>query len=106
MPHRERLPHRRGCVTFEYDHEGLRYVASVGFMPGTWEPKEVFVNCQRLGTAADSTIRDAAISISLALQYGADLGNLARAMTRNQNGEPSSPIGRLLDLMVHTDENR
>jgi hypothetical protein len=46
-------------------------------------------------TAVEASARDAAIVASLALQYGVPLVTLQQALTRNGDGSPSSPLGRL-----------
>ena len=43
--------------------------------------------------------RDAAITISIMLQYGAPLESLRAAVTRTHDNEADSPIGALLDRM-------
>lgn len=92
------LPHRRETQTFAFEHDGLKFTASVGLYPDE-RIGEVFLNCVKLGTAADNNARDAAIAVSIALQHGVPLGTLRHAMTRNADGAPSSPIGHLLDIL-------
>jgi len=55
-------------------------------------------------TAVEASARDAAIVASLALQYGVPLVTLQQALTRNGDGSPSSPLGRLLDLLASNAE--
>lgn len=95
---RDELPGRRQADTFDFQHEALKFTASVGrYADG--RIGEVFLNCVKLGTAADNNARDAAIAVSIALQHGVPLGTLRHAMTRNADGAPSSPIGHLLDIL-------
>ncbi len=96
---REPLPNRRHADTFDFQHAGLRFTASIGRYPDG-RIGEVFLNCSKLGTAADSSARDAAIAISIAIQYGVPLATLRHAMTRNSDATASSPIGRLLDILA------
>jgi hypothetical protein len=48
----------------------------------------------------DGALVDAAIVASLALQHGVPLERLQHALTRNGDGSPSSPLGRLVDLLA------
>jgi hypothetical protein len=94
---RQTLPARREAETFDFHHGPIRYTATVGRFRGT--TCEVFLNSAKAGSATDSAARDAAIAVSIALQHGADIETLRKAMTRNGDGSPSSPIGKLLDLL-------
>jgi hypothetical protein len=57
-------------------------------------------------TAVEASARDAAIVASLAFQYGVPLVTLQQALTRNGDGSPSSPLGRLVDLLTSGGEHR
>lgn len=92
---RQILPQRRACETFDFEHDGSCYTATLG-RHETGTIGEVFLNGRRHNNAV---MRDAAIAVSLALQYGTPLETLRKAMTRNGDGAASSPIGKLLDLL-------
>lgn len=92
------LPNRRRSENFDFEHGGVRFAATVGF-GADGEVAEVFLNSAKLGSDADCSARDSAITTSLALQHGTPLVTLRGAVTRNQDGTPSSPIGKLLDLL-------
>jgi hypothetical protein len=95
---RKVLPTRRRAETFVFDHDTLKFTATIGYY-GNGRPGEIFLNCSKLGTGADSNARDAAIAVSIALQHGVEIDTLRNAMTRNSDGSASSPIGHLLDLL-------
>jgi|SRR5215467_13238675 len=96
---RERLPNRRGSETFDLECEGLPYVATVSrFDDGRLG--EIFVTNNKAGSAADTAARDAAITCSLALQHGADLDTLRRALCRDRTGRANSPLGIALDRIA------
>lgn len=57
------------------------------------------INCNKVGGAADIAASDAAIG-SLALQYGADIEVIRRALSRDGQGHSSRPLGAALDLIV------
>jgi hypothetical protein len=66
MTGRNRLPNRRHAESFEIDLEGLRYTATVGRFPDG-SIGELFLN-HRSNSSADTTARDSAIVLSIALQ--------------------------------------
>lgn len=95
------LGNRRTGHNFEFSHAGLRYIASTRLAkPGAKSPAEVFLNCAKSDSEADLVARDAAVLLSVALQYGVPLSALATsALGRDADGVPSSPIGKLLDIL-------
>lgn len=100
---RARLPNRRASETFNLECAGLAYTCTVGrFADG--RVAEVFLSNHKAGSAADTAARDAAISASLALQHGADLETLRRALCRDGAGRASGVLGAALDRLVPMDE--
>ena len=100
-PRRRLLPQRRHCETFEIAFGGLgrQNVVTVGYY-ATGEPGEVFINSGRSGEQVEAVARDGAVLISLALQYGVPLENIRTAITRLENGEPSSIVGAVVDKLM------
>lgn len=99
------LPQRRFAETISFAHpEGssvIRYIGTIGrFDDGA--VGEIFLNSQKLGTSTDTNARDAAVAVSLALQYGCPLATIRKALTRDASGQPSGPIGRFLDMIEET----
>src|SRR5262245_43607800 len=98
---RHRLPNRRACVTFGFELGQHSYTASAGYFidgPLAGRLAEIFLSNGRAGSDVDAAARDSAILASLALQHGADLETLRRALLRDSRGVPSSPLGGALDL--------
>lgn len=96
---RKPLPNRRHCETLEFEHEGFRFLASVARFPDG-SVAELFVNtAMRAGSEADTSAKDAAIAISLALQHGCPFEVLRSAMSRKSDGRPSGPLGAALDAV-------
>jgi hypothetical protein len=91
------LPARRPHETIRFRHWDLNYVAGIGFLDH--EPMEVFLNCGKSGTQAETLARDSAVLLSIALQHGVPIEEMQHAITRNVDGSPQGPIGRLLDLI-------
>jgi hypothetical protein len=96
---RRRLPDRRPCLTIAFEKNGQRFTASYGFFAdGTLT--EVFLNNSKAGNDVDTSARDAAISVSFALQHGADLDALRKALSRDAAGKPIGALGAALDLLA------
>jgi ribonucleoside-diphosphate reductase alpha chain len=49
---------------------------------------------------ADTAARDAAITASIALQFGADAETIRRALCRDAAGHATGPLGVVLDLLT------
>jgi ribonucleoside-diphosphate reductase alpha chain len=96
---RERLPNRRLGETFELEVGGLRYVATIGrFVDG--RVGEIFLSNHKSNSAADTNARDSAIVCSIALQCGADVETIRKALCRDSAGRPSGPLGAALDRLA------
>lgn len=94
---RRRLPQRRVCEHVSLEHAGLRYVVSYGYFEDG-QLGELFVNTDgKTGSAADISISDAAVAVSIALQYGASIETLRTSMKRNADGSPQGPLAAALD---------
>jgi hypothetical protein len=95
-PARNRLPNRRPAETIAFERDNLNYHMSIGLYPDG-RVGEIFLNAAHANSLLDVMAHDAAIAVSLALQYGASLDELRHAMKRDSRGQPSSPIGEALD---------
>jgi hypothetical protein len=103
MTARKRLPNRRASETFELDVAGLRYTATASwFHDGRLA--ELFLNNHKSNSAADVNARDAAIALSLALQNGADVETIRKALCRDSHGRASGPLGAALDRLAGRNE--
>jgi hypothetical protein len=108
---REHLPNRRISCNFTTSFAGEKYDVTVGFYPDG-RIGETFVNrirdkaAARLGEQLDGICRDSAILLSFALQYGAPLNAISRAVTRNDDNEPSTIVGALVELMEKLGEQK
>src|SRR6516165_9506260 len=97
MSGRLRLPGRRASEVFELEAGGLKYTASLSRFP---EGKlgELFLNNNKINSAADTNARDAAIACSFALQHGANAEAIRRALSRDAQGRALGPLGIALDI--------
>ena len=100
---REQLPDRRRSETFDLEvvvgTATLKYTATVGFYKDG-RIGELFLNNHKSNSTADTNARDAAIALSFALQHGADLEEIRKALCRETDGRASGPLGTALDLIV------
>ena len=93
------LPQRRANETFTVVQWNQPFVITVGFYPdGTIG--EVFVDACKTGGDVEAVARDAAVVLSLALQHGAPLVTIQRAVTRNAQGEAASILGATVDCLA------
>jgi len=94
------LPQRRRCETFEIAFGGLArsHVVTVGYY-ADGALGEVFINSGRSGEPFEAIARDGAVVLSLALQYGAELDNIRSAVTRDDQGAPTSVVGAVIDKL-------
>lgn len=104
---RARLPNRRPSVNVEVvwqtDAGEAAFTLTAGFDPATGKLREVFYSDGlKSGTAMLHTIADACVLVSLALQHGAYLDQLAHSLGRLGRGcnVPASPIGAVVDALV------
>ena len=103
-PARQRLTPRRASETFELRHGAHVYTVSVGYtgIPGVdaadaVRPLEIFLTGGRGGQQLDIDTRDAAIAVSLALQYGCPVDVIRGALLRNEDGTPAGVLAAVMD---------
>jgi hypothetical protein len=96
---RERLPDRRRNESFNIEAGGLRYTATIGYF-ADGRIGEIFLNNHKAGSGADTNARDAAIVTSIAIQSGADIDTIRKALCRDSQGRPTGALGTVLDLLA------
>ena len=99
MTARRRLNNRRAHDLIQTEFRGAPYVVGVGrFDSG--KLAEVWIDCQSKGlTPISDDARDAAVCLSIALQYNAPAHVIRDAVTRNMDGEAVGIVGHVLDLL-------
>lgn len=96
---RKRLPNRRGSETFSLECARLAYIATVSrFDDGRLG--EIFLTNNKSGSSVDAAARDSAIVCSIALQYGADVEVIRKALCRDARGGANGPLGVALDMLA------
>jgi hypothetical protein len=99
MTARNRLPQRRGSLTFDVESQGLKFTATVSrYDDGS--VAEIFLRNHKCDSGAGIMASDCAVVCSLALQYGVPLEVLRRALMRDSHGRASGPLGAALDKIV------
>jgi hypothetical protein len=94
------LPQRRACETFELQHGKMNTVffVTLGRYPDG-RVGEVFISGAKAGSEVEAVARDGAVLLSIALQHGVPLEIIRHAITREQNGSPSTVIGMVIDRL-------
>lgn len=99
---RARLPNRREGIVITVPHpvpgSAVAYDVTVGFDEG--QPREVFIGCNKLTTAMHVSGLEIATLVSIALQHGASLTELAAAMPRDDRNQPQGAAGAVLDAVI------
>jgi hypothetical protein len=96
---RVRLPDRRPSELFDFQAMDLRFTASISRYPDG-RVAEIFCDNHKAGSQIGTLVRDAAILLSIALQHGADIEAIRRALCRDSSGRALGPIGEALDLIA------
>jgi hypothetical protein len=107
MTDRHILPQRRSTFTLDMRDDSGRVDLTVAYStfepPGAPPPHtvaEIFVTARKIGSSMEAIARDAAILLSLALQYGCPIDTIRHALTRNQDGSAQSLMGRVVDRVT------
>jgi hypothetical protein len=96
---RERLSNRRGHELVDFIAMGMRFTAGVGRYPDG-RISELFIDLHKAGSSIGTLVRDSAVILSFALQHGADVEAIRRAVCRDSAGHPLGPLGQVLDLIL------
>jgi len=99
MTGRQRLPNRRVSLVFDIEIGDLHYIATISRFPDG-QVGEIFIQNSKPGSTSDCYMRDAAITASLALQHGCPAEVLRRAVLRDPQGRPATPLGCVLDRLA------
>jgi hypothetical protein len=105
MSGRQRLPNRRRCETLEFAHAGLAFTLCAGFYPDG-RVAEIFLSSHKPGSPIEAIARDAAVTVSIALQFGADLETIRGALTKDHDGGPATLLGAALDALLDREAPR
>ena len=99
---RRRLPNRRASETFAFRWANMDFTATISrFDDG--QIAEIFLSNHQIGSHADTAAKDSAVVASIALQFGADIETLRKALLRDARGMASGPLGVALDMISAED---
>ena len=96
---RRTLPQRRASETFTLRFWNQNFTITIGRFPDG-VIGEVFIDGGKSGQDIQSTARDAAVVLSLALQHGAPIEAIRHAVTRSGSGEAASILGATVDRLA------
>lgn len=103
MSNRQTLPNRRRCETLEIEHAGQRFLLTFSrYRDG--RPAEIFLSSRHIGSPLEAIARDAAVTVSLALQHGVPLTTIRHALTRDHDGGPATLLGAALAAITEMDQ--
>jgi hypothetical protein len=107
MTERRILEQRRSTFTFDLIDDGGKIEHNVSYSiyepPGTLPPHtvgEMFITSRKIGSGTEALARDAAILLSLAVQFNCPLDVIQHALTRNMDGSAQTFIGRAVDRTI------
>jgi hypothetical protein len=96
---RQTLPNRRRCESLEIEHAGHRFSLTFSrYHDG--RPAEIFLSSRHIGSPLEAIARDAAVTVSIALQHGAPLSTIYAALTKDHEGGPATLLGAALDAIT------
>lgn len=96
---RRELEQRRGARIGGFAFRGHCCRAHIGHFPDG-SPAEIFLDAAKPNSEFDALAADAAILISLLLQFGASPAEIGHALRRTPTGEPASLIGAAVDVLT------
>jgi hypothetical protein len=99
MTARERLPNRRECESFEFRYAGMAFICSAGFYPDG-RIAEIFLSSHKPGSPIEAIARDAAVTVSIALQFGVPIETIHSALTKDHDGSAATVLGAALDKLA------
>lgn len=94
---RLRLPNKRFGANIAIEADGVEGLCTINVrMSGV--PAEIFLEIGQPGSTIDLIGRDAAVLLSLLLQYGVEASAIAASLARLDDGRPATIIGAAADL--------
>jgi hypothetical protein len=98
---RELLPLRRNTENFDmwFGDQNAVYTISVGRYDDG-RVGEVFITGAKIGSAMASVTHDAAVLLSIGLQYGVPLSTLRHAVSRDRDNKAATIVGAVIDIIL------
>ncbi len=95
---RARLPNRRAGETIGFEFRGSAYSATFSRFPDG-RLAELFIDAARQSNDAADDARDAAVCLSIAMQFGTPEAAIRAALTRDGAGRPAGILGAALEAI-------
>ena len=99
MTARHRLPNRRACESFELRHGGFDFTVAGGRYPDG-RIAEIFLSSHKPGSPIEAIARDAAVTVSIALQFGVPIETIRSALTKDHDGRAATVLGAAIDKLA------
>jgi ribonucleoside-diphosphate reductase alpha chain len=96
---RARLPNRRAAELYDLEFKRGRYTIGASRFPDG-ALAEVFIHSAKTSSNLADIARDAAVTLSLALQFGTPACAIRDALTRESDGSAAGILGAVLDLIL------
>lgn len=96
---RHRLPNRRAAELYDLMFKGGRFTIGCSRFPDG-SLAEAFIHSAKASCDLADAARDAAVTLSLALQYGTPADAIRAAVTRDGDGSPAGIVGAVVDLVL------
>ena len=90
---------RRPAVTCDVEAEGGKYFVTLGFNLDTAQVNEVFICGPKAGSGMQSLLDDAAVLLSLAIQYGVPHRQLMHSLVSGRTDGAASLLGKVVELI-------
>ncbi len=107
---RKKLPERRYSEIVEINHMMSNghielYSGGVGYYDDG-SIGEIFLDSEKQSSDISNLACDAALVLSIAIQYGIPIAELHASIGRDYNNKPLSIIGAALDVLMEREGNR
>ena len=96
---REHLPQRRRNENITISYQSIPVQLSFGYYDDG-RVGEVFISTTKVGSTIDIMARDAAVLISILLQYGCSTKMILRTLTANEMGKPEGIAGAIVSEII------
>ncbi|QAY96688.1 hypothetical protein CWB41_13905 [Methylovirgula ligni] len=97
---REKLPTRRPGLLRRLIFGGRPWDVQFGITWPRGRVAEIFISSTRSASDIEACARDGAILASRCLQHGDSIEEMAKSITREDDGKPTTIIGAALDLVA------
>jgi len=107
---RKKLSQRRASEVIEINHIMSNghvelYYGDIGYYDDG-SIGEIFLDCEKQSNDVANLACDAALVLSIAIQYGVPIAELHASIGRDHNGNPHSIVGAALDILMERESKK